>query len=294
MIERYLAELSHELGTVGIRGRLRRRILLETEDHLRSDPDGLERFGSPKIVAARFADELATTRSRGAANATFISLAVAAVVYAVSLLPDRADIFANHLLVVALPAAVLLVFAPQLAFVAGVLALVRSLRRRGVAIIPAEEVHLLTRRTEIALVAGWVTVASLAAYYATRGGSAYTWWLLIGLGSCMIAALALAWASLRFARAKRLRPSAAGSAGDAFDDLGAAVELVPAVRRTEARRHPWLFCIAVAALVALATFASGAVAGKPDEGLFNAIAEAAAVCLGFAAFGVPLGLRPSR
>jgi hypothetical protein len=60
MIERYLEDLWAELEAVGIRGRLRRRILLETEDHLRSEPD-VERFGSPAVVADRFADELATT-----------------------------------------------------------------------------------------------------------------------------------------------------------------------------------------------------------------------------------------
>ncbi len=58
MIESYLSDLRHELGAVGIRSRLRRRILAESEDHLRSDPDALARFGEPHELANSFAAEL--------------------------------------------------------------------------------------------------------------------------------------------------------------------------------------------------------------------------------------------
>jgi hypothetical protein len=55
VIEPVLSELDHELAALGIGGRLRRRILAESEDHLRSDPEAVNRFGSPRCVAVEAA-----------------------------------------------------------------------------------------------------------------------------------------------------------------------------------------------------------------------------------------------
>ena len=55
MIERLLADLERELAAVSIGGRLKRRLLAESEDHLRSDPDAVERFGSPRRIAVEAA-----------------------------------------------------------------------------------------------------------------------------------------------------------------------------------------------------------------------------------------------
>ena len=158
MMERYLAELAGALDSVGISGGLRRRILLETEDHLRSDPEWQSRFGEPTAVAARFADELAVVCSRGAANATFLALALAGAAYAGAfVLANRgADIFAAGFakLAIALIAGMLAILAPQLAFVAGTLAALRSFRLRRSAPNAAADVPLLKRQTTTALVAG--------------------------------------------------------------------------------------------------------------------------------------------
>jgi hypothetical protein len=293
MIERYLSDLAAALDSVGIRGPLRRRILLETEDHLRSDPDWPARFGSPTVVAARFADELAVARSRGAANATFLALAVAGAVYAASfLLADRgADIFAGGFarVVLALSAGTLAILMPQLAFVAGVLAGLRSLRLRRAAVVPAAEVRLLRRQTATALAAGWVTLASLATFAATKGGPEPDWWIPAVLGAVGGAALPLAWATVRVRRAVALRPRTQGDGGDAYDDLDLVIR-----RRMDLRDRPWLFCAVVAALAGVATFAAAAIGAQPDEGVRNGIAEAVAVFAGFWLFGEPLGLRPSR
>lgn len=121
----YLDELSRELGAVGIRGRLRRRIVAETDDHLRSG--GVpERFGAPREIAEPFAAELAPCVSRRSAYGAFAALAVAGGVYAAAFFsfsrpPPTADL---------LPFAVA-VAAPQVAFVSGSLALLRALRRPG-------------------------------------------------------------------------------------------------------------------------------------------------------------------
>ncbi len=80
----YQDELSRELVEHGIRGRMRRRILLETEDHLRSDAGAEERFGSANEVANAFAAELGAQASRRAAVSAFAALGVAGAVYAAS------------------------------------------------------------------------------------------------------------------------------------------------------------------------------------------------------------------
>ena len=148
MIEAYLDELGSELGNVGIRGRLRRRILAESEDHLRSDPDAVERFGAPAELANAFAAELGARASRRAAVGAFLALGVAGAVYALSFVgaalagqsaPDTWPVLAQ----LALPVAIV---APQVAFVAGSLALVRALRRREKT-LPSAELSVLNRRT---------------------------------------------------------------------------------------------------------------------------------------------------
>ena len=120
MIEAYVRELSRELAAVGIRGRLRARILVESEDHLRSDPEGAERFGSPSMVANAFASELGARASRRAAIGAFVALGLAGAVYAVSFVggsfahqppPDEWPLDAALALAV-------VIFAPQVAFVA--------------------------------------------------------------------------------------------------------------------------------------------------------------------------------
>ena len=78
----YLDELGRELGAVGIRGRLRGRILAEADDHLRSDPEALGRFGSAREIANGFAAELGTQAARRASFGAFAALAVAGAVYA--------------------------------------------------------------------------------------------------------------------------------------------------------------------------------------------------------------------
>jgi hypothetical protein len=55
VIEQALAALERELAAVGIRGRLRQRILAESEDHLRSDSEAVDRFGPPRRVAVEAA-----------------------------------------------------------------------------------------------------------------------------------------------------------------------------------------------------------------------------------------------
>src|SRR4051812_30145493 len=123
----YLDDLSRELGCRGVRGRTRARILSEVDDHLRLDPDAAERFGRPDEIANAFAAELGTHASKRAAVRAFAALAIAAAVYAPAFVSLA---FANPPTETLEPALgtlalALIVIAPQVAFVAGSLALVR-------------------------------------------------------------------------------------------------------------------------------------------------------------------------
>jgi hypothetical protein len=157
VIEAYLRDLSAELGGRGVRGRRRRRILAEAEDHLRSDSDAARRFGDPAAIAQAFADDIGTRGALRAPLWAFAALAVAGLFYGAMFVAwsglgaagsDGAPgafqtVAAGRASWLGLVAAGGLVVAPQMAFVTGVLALLRALRLRGRSPVPAAEVRAL-------------------------------------------------------------------------------------------------------------------------------------------------------
>ena len=279
MIERYLEALDLELVDVGIPSRLRRRILAESEDHLRSDDGALERFGTPAEVANAFAAELGARTSRRAAIGAFGALGVAGAVYAVSFIGAS---FAGHpppdtWSVLALLAFVAVILAPQVSFVAGSLALVRVLRRRE-AVLPSSELRVINRRTGIALVFGILTMVALGVLAIELRSESAGWWVELTLVGAAIATPLLVLAALPAAVAARLKPRVAGEPGDLFDDLGF-------------RTEPWRFATLVAVSLGLVVFLVAAAQGDPFDGAVNGMAEAIACLAGFAALGRYLGLR---
>jgi hypothetical protein len=275
-----IEELSRELGTVGIRGRLRRRILIEAADHLQSDPDALERFGTPHEVANAFAAELGARASRRAAVSAFMALGVAGVVYAISFVgasfagqppPDTWPLLAT----LAFPAVII---APQVSFVAGGLALLRSLRRRE-PVLPDAELTVINRRTSLALASGLVTMGAVALFAFELRNDMSGWWVAVTLAGTATASVLLFLAALPAAGAARLRPRVAGDAGDVFDDLGFG------------RTHPWRFARRVALGAGVVVCLAAAVQGDPIDGAIQGTAEALACLGGFAVFGRFLGLR---
>ena len=282
MIEQYLDELSHELETVGIRGRLRRRILAESEDHLRTDAETVGRFGSPAEIANTFAAELGTRVSRRAAVGAFLALGVAGAVYGASFVgasfagqpaPDTWPVLAQLAFAVG-------IVAPQVSFVAGSLAIVRVLRRRE-SVLPSAELSVINRRTGVALLFGLVTMAALALFAFELRHDTAGWWVTLTLIGSAAATPLLVLAGLPAARAARLRPEIAGQPGDVFDDLGL----------TGQRDDPWRFARRVAIGLGLVVFLVAAVQGDPFDGALNGTAEALACLGGFAVFGRFLGLR---
>lgn len=274
----YLDELGRELALRGIRGRTRSRILAEVDDHLHEDAGAQERFGSASVVANAFAAELGAQSSRRAAVGAFAALGVAGAVYAVSFGSLAFAGASRELLDPALgaPAFAAVIVAPQVAFVAGALALLRALRRRD-RVLPTEELMILRRRTGVALAFGLVTMGALA-LYAHEVRTTLADWATLTYASTLVASSLLIAAAVPTIRATRLRPEIAGPAGDVFDDLGFRLE-------------PWRFAGLVAVGVGLAVWLAGIAQGDPIDGLLRGVLEGLACLGGFAVLGRYLGLR---
>jgi hypothetical protein len=275
-------ELGRELRAVGIRGRLRRRILDEFRDHRACDPAA--ELGEPRALARQFADELGTARSRRAAYAAFGALGLAGIAYTVAFVASARsgagvlDLHARTPILGGLAAAAIVV-APQVAFVAGSLAALRAFRRRRDRAVPAREVQILVRRTGLALASGLATMGAVALFayeYGVETGLAYVA-AAVGGGVLFLAAPPVL-------AALRVRPTATGKAEDVFADLGV---LVPERLRGDA----WRFARAVALLVGLLVWAAGIVQGDPIDGLLRGVLEALACLGGFAVLSRYLGLR---
>jgi hypothetical protein len=284
VIERYLRELEVELGAVGIRGSLRRRILTEAADHLRESGD-TARFGEPKLIATRFADELATNGARRVAYTSFLALAPAGIAYAIllGLVRTWPDITSAGVLPLAIATVLTLVLAPQVAFAAGLLTVARAWRLRGETATPAAEITVLRRRAAVALGSGGASFAGIAVYAYEYSSGLPGWWTTTAFAVSAAALVPIGGAAVALARNVRLRPQAAGPARDLFDDVAPLLDLIP----LRLRGRPWRFCLLVAAGAATATL----IAGGPDEGPRNAVFEFVAVCAGFAGLGRFLGLR---
>lgn len=281
---RYPDSLRAELSAVGITGRLRARILDEITDHLACDPTA--ELGAPRLLARQFADELGTLRVRRAAARSFAALALAGLLFGSVFVDAPAAAFG------AAPAGVSLVgraarwgavLAPQIAFVAGVLAALRALRRRRAGVIAAAEARMIARRATVGTLFGIVSMACLAAIALSLHRwvpSAWETRALVASGVGLVglfAVLPSLWATAR------VRPVAGGGAGDLFDDLG---PMVPAALRG----RPWRLAVIVAGGIAVAI----ALAGIPGDDLYDGIArgvvDAAACLIGFATLGRYLGL----
>jgi hypothetical protein len=283
----YLEELSRELGVVGIRGRLRDRITAEVRDHLECDPSA--DLGQPAAIAAGFADGLGTARSRRAAFVAFGALALAGVLFtaagltAVSGFPHRHP----HSALLGTLGVGMAALGAQIALASGVLAVIRGLRRRTTVSLPRAEAIVLVRRTSIALLAGLTGMAGLAIVALEYNRGVPSSRTTVALVIIAAATLGLVAALPTLLSAARVRPTAEGSAGDIFDDLG---RLVP----KPLRGHVWLFALLVAGAVVVLVTAAGVSANDPFDGAARGVADGIA-CLGcFAVLGRYLGLRADR
>lgn len=239
-IQEYLRELRRELTGPA---RLRQRVVAETADHLQLaaehlDPQGAgtaedaqraatARFGSPREVAWRCADELATEDAHRMTRAVSLATIAFCIVFGLAG-PARTA------------AAVWAPFAVQIAFVCAVLSFVRCVRHRDERTISALKLRWILRGNEVAL--GLILVSIAVEAIASAAGHRSRVWhtstVVVSVGVGVLAALALMRVLAGQARLRRL---------DGFDDVrerpdelaGDLVALAAQVR-TWARWHPWL------------------------------------------------------
>jgi hypothetical protein len=283
----YLDALSHELTMVGIRGRLRRRIVAEIADHLECNPQA--ELGSPRQLARGFADELGTSYAQRAGFTVFVALAIAGTLFATAFLsayaagPRLAYTHPHSALLGAVAMATIVLFS-QLAFVTGCLAALRVLGHRNERVVSSAEAGMIVRRAAIALGAGLATMAGLALAALEFQAGIAGWWTTLALGASAIGTSALLGAAPSLLASLRVRPTAPGGTGDLFDDLG---NLTP----TLLQGRPWAFALAVAAVLAAAVAFAGLLEGDGLDGTARGLADALACLTGFAVLGRYLGLR---
>lgn len=289
----YLEQLEGELVRAGIGGARRHRILAEFADHLESepqaDPDPQTRLGSPPALARQFADELGTSLARTAAYRAFGALALAAALTVATIItghrfprgiPGNVSPLAMTLIMIGFIGA-------QVAFAAGTLGLLRALRYRHAATIPAAEAAVLNRRAAVGLISGALAMLIAPSYAISYPGAFSSAWRIFAFAGAAMGLAALTAAAPATIAAARLRPHAAGEAGDLLSDLG---PLQPIVRdRLHLSPAKLAFLLAGALLVVLA--AAGIAADDGYDGALRGLLEAAASLAGFAALGRYLGLR---
>ena len=286
----WLSQLEQALTARGIAGPARSRITLELADHIACDPGCEERLGDPDGLAALFADELAATGARRSAWRTFWALAVAAVALVVSQLAiARTGGYPgfDHGLSVGLfaPAALGMFFGPQVALVAGCLAVLRVVRRRAAHLLPAAEIALIIRRCRVALGGGLATVAGLGLYVVNFCVRLPAWWVGLVAAMAALGAGALLAAGRGLSRTAVVVCEQPGAPGDVFDDL-------PIPGAAWLRRGRWRLGLIGSGLAGLAMTVFAAHAEHSViEGLERGIPEGIAAAAGFALLAAPLLLR---
>jgi len=283
----YADELSEALGRAGIRGRRRRRIVIEFDDHLQSNP-GAD-LGAPAVIARQFADELGTRRAFMAAGVVFVALAVAGVAAAVAFLTaGGAGLKVPQLHArdeaLGIPAGLLAVLGAQVALASGSLAVLRAFWRRREPSVSRADAVLIWRRATVGAAAGLVTMAGMALFVAEINQGVANWWTTLVLAGAGVGAMAVLAAVPALVAAARVRPEGSGEAADVLADLG---PFVPAILRG----RPWRFALLFAAALAVAITVAGVAASDPYDGALRGVADAAGCLAGFALLGRYLGLR---
>jgi hypothetical protein len=283
MSSEFSTQLGRELSAVGITGRARRRILDEFADHLACDPSA--QLGEPSALAHQFADEVGSARARRAAVVSFGALALAGSLFGLALVTSDAVFGATPKggsVIGRIAVAVAILFS-QVSFVAGTLAALRWVQRRGSGVLPAAEAKVIVRRAAVGVICGIVTMVSLGtvaiAYHRFQPSAWATFAIVVAAvgTAALLASLPALW------EAARLRPVAEGGAGDIFDDLGG---LVP---RPLAGR-PWLLAVVVSAAVAVVITLVAVPAQDAIDGAMRGLVDAVLCMVGFATLGRYLGL----
>jgi len=292
MIDRVLDELAVALRDDGVHGAAGRRVLVEARGHLEEaaarvgEKEAIRAFGPPRELAGLVAAEVATSRTRSAAYATFVVLAPVGLAYAVLYLSfpngSRLDQSGGSVPGLGLLASAGIVFLPQIAFVSGVLALLRVVRMRNRDTLSAVELRMQRARAAVASTAGSLTLVSLGLFAIDQRRIIAGWWLVGVVVSCAVLIPPLLVVGLATRRAARPVVSVDGRADDVFDDLALLFQM-PVVRRHDFPSHPWRFAVLVGLVLAAAV--------GPFAGPAGAVGEFVVLLVCFRVLGRPLGLR---
>jgi hypothetical protein len=280
----YRADLYRELTVVGITGRLRARIIDELDDHLQCAP-GAD-LGDPALIARRFADELGTARARRAGVTSFGALALAGLLFGAAFASSPQPVFGAIPVGVSWTARLangVGVLAPQVAFVAGVLALLRALRHRRATVISGAEARMILRRATVGVSMGVASMASLSALALELNPYLASWWVTLTLVGAVIGVLALLATVPALVAARRLSSGAHGPAGDLFDDIGAW--LPPSLDG-----RPWRLALVLAGAIFVLMSGAGWMASDGYDGMLRGLADGLLCLLGFGTLGRYLGL----
>jgi hypothetical protein len=280
-VSQFIQRLDHELANRGVRRTMRRRIALEYADHLACDPDAESRIGDPQHLAGEFAAELAVDDARRVARNAFAALALTALALVVGQLTISAaggyPGYNNGLsTALAVPTILTILIAPQIALVAGCLAALRALRRRGSRLLPDAEVALIHRRARIAVGAGLALCVALLLYAVDHTQEMAGWWVALQIGLATAAGLALIVVAVQAHRSRQTIGAVPGPSGGLVDDL-------PPLAL--AANHRRATCITAALLAGAVGAVLGGVAERSlieglERGTFEAIVVA--VCLALA------------
>ena len=292
MIDRVLDELAAALHGDGVRGTASRRVLAEARDHLEEatarvgEEEAIRDFGSPRELAGLVAAEVATSRTRSAAYATFLVLAPLGLAYSALYLsfPNGSQLDQSGGSVPGLGFLTLagIVFLPQIAFVSGVLALLRAMRMRSRDTLSSVELRMQRARAAVASTAGILTLVSLGLFAIDQRRIIAGWWLVGVVVACAVLIPPLLAVGLATCRAARPFVSVDGRADDVFDDLAPLFQM-PVVRRYDFPSHPWRFAVIVGLVFAAAV--------GPFAGPAGSVGEFAVLLVCFRVLGRPLGLR---
>ncbi len=292
MIDAILEQLGAALDDLGVRGAGYHRMLAEARDHLEEtvarvgEEEAVRTFGSPRELAGLVAAEVATSRTRSAAYATFFVLAPVGLAYAALYLSfpsgSQLDQSGGRVPGLGLLASAGIVFLPQIAFVSGVLALLRVVRMRNRDTLAAAELRMQRARAAVASTAGILTLVSLGLFAIDQRRIIAGWWLVGVVVACAVLIPPLLVVGLATRRAARPVVPVEGRADDVFDDLALLFQM-PVVRRHDFPSHPWRFAVLVGFVLAAAV--------GPFAGPAGAVGEFAVLLVCFRVLGRPLGLR---
>ena len=202
MSREFLDRVAAALNARGVRGRSAQRVLAEVADHVdearrHGDPDPVAAFGDPAVFAREVAAELATAQSRRATFAVFAALALTGVCYALvlGLVPHAGgwrDVTGGHIGAFGPVLAIALVLFPQVAFVAGCLALVGALRIRRARIVPTPSYASFAAAARWPWPRAASTALTVALFALDSSGELAAWWAWTTLALAAVSALPLA------------------------------------------------------------------------------------------------------